>query len=229
MNPWKFSFFSIFRSAQSSHNSRFKTGTVLLGWGGWIGLLKCCAIFFSVAFVLRASVVEAFKIPSSSMQPTLEVGDRILVNKLSYGLRIPFASDSLVEFRTPQRGDVVVFTLPDDPRSSDIDESDTNIVKRVVGLPGDTVVVRGKKLYINDQVYNQDEDYAVWVAGGLKNFGPVTVPKDAVLLLGDNRDQSKDSRYWRRPFLDTSRIKGRAFLIFWNWPEPLKRMFHIIK
>lgn len=189
-------------------------------WSEVIGLIKSLAIFFGIAFMLRASVVEAFKIPSSSMEPTLEIGDHILVNKLSYGLRAPFVAETLVGYRAPERGDVVVFTLPDDPS--------TNIIKRVIGLPGDRIIVRGTKLYINDKLYEKDDDYAIWILGGRRSFGPVTVPPGKVLLLGDNRDASKDSRFWDDPFLEMSRIKGRAFMIYWNWPSPFKRIFHII-
>ena len=171
--------------------------------------------------MLRASVVEAFKIPSSSMEDTLAIGDHILVNKLSYGLRFPFVEESLVGFRSPRRGDVVVFTLPDDPS--------TNIIKRVIGVAGDELEVRRTKVYINGELYEDDLRYAQWRFGGKKDFGPVVVPPGKVLLLGDNRDQSKDSRYWDNPFLDVSRIKGRAFIIYWNWPNPFQRIFHVIR
>lgn len=196
-------------------------------WAEVFSLLKSLIIFFGIAFMLRASVVEAFKIPSSSMVPTLEIGDHILVNKLSYGVRLPFKVETALDFRIPKRGDVVVFTLPDDPATPE-DETDTNIIKRVIGLPGDTIEVRGMKLFINGELSTDDSDYAIWVLGGQKDFGPVEVPEEHVLLLGDNRDQSKDSRYWEDPFLEISRIKGRAFIIYWNWPSPLKRIFHII-
>ena len=96
-------------------------------------------------------------------------------------------------------------------------------------FPGDVVELQGTRLFLNGEIYNHDQDYTIWLAGGLKSFGPVTVPEHAVLLLGDNRDQSKDSRYWAKPFLDTKRIKGRAFLVFWNWPDPINRMFSIIR
>ena len=196
-------------------------------WGEFFSVAKSLCLFLAIAFLLRASVVEAFKIPSSSMEPTLEIGDHILVNKLSYGLRLPFRATAVLNYSVPQRGDVVVFTLPDDHATPEIDESETNIIKRVIGLPGDTVKVQGTKLYINGKVYSEDEKYAVWVLGGRTDFGPVTVPAGKVFLLGDNRDQSKDARFWIDPFLDISRIKGRAFIIYWNWP-PWGRIFHII-
>jgi len=198
-------------------------------WVEFLSLVKSLAIFFGIAFMLRASVVEAFKIPSSSMVPTLQINDHILVNKLSYGVRIPFRSKTVMDFRMPKRGDVVVFTLPDDPESLAVDESDTNIIKRVIGLPGDEIQVTQDKLFINGEQYIDDNRYAIWVRGGWKNWGPEVVPPGRVLLLGDNRDQSRDSRYWPNPFLNVSRIKGRAFIIYWNWPRPLDRMFNIIK
>ena len=194
----------------------------------FLSLLKSLAIFFGIAFMLRASVVEAFKIPSSSMEPTLQIGDHILVNKLSYGFRLPFKIETAFNFRNPKRGDVVVFTLPDDPKTPEIDETETNIIKRVIGLPGDQIEVRGTQLFINGSRYEDDANYAIWVLGGKIDFGPVTVPDGKVLLLGDNRDQSKDSRFWDDPFLDMSRIKGRAFIIYWNWPSPFDRIFQII-
>jgi len=161
------------------------------------------------------------------MVPTLHVGDHILVNKLSYGIRAPMVKKTLFQFGKPSRGDVVVFTLPDDPLSPEVDESDTNIIKRVIGLAGDVVEVRGMKLYINGKV-QEESDYTQWLDGGRKDFGPEQVPEGRILLLGDNRDQSKDSRYWDDHYLELSRIKGRAFIIYWNTGE-LLRMFTIIR
>lgn len=199
-------------------------------WAEVYSLGKSIALFLAIAFLLRASVVEAFKIPSSSMEPTLEIGDHILVNKLSYGLRLPLVAETVFNFREPKRGDVVVFTLPDDPMTPEIDESETNIIKRVIGLPSDKIEVRGTQVIINDQPYREDEEYARWLQGGKKDFGPVVVPNDSVLLLGDNRDYSKDSRYWRiSPFLGIERIKGRAFVIYWNSLFSFKRMFTLIR
>ena len=196
-------------------------------WVELLRLVKSLAVFFAIAFMLRASVVEAFKIPSSSMVPTLEIGDHILVNKLSYGIRIPFRSTTIFNFRMPKRGDVVVFTLPDDPNTLE-DETDTNIIKRIIGLPGDIIEVRGTHVYINQEIFSDDEKHARWLLGGKKDFGPVRVPSGAVLLLGDNRDQSKDSRYWNDPFLSIDRIKGQAFFIYWNSGLEFRRFFSVI-
>ena len=193
----------------------------------FFSLIRSITVFFIIAFMLRASVVEAFKIPSSSMEPTLDIGDHILVNKLSYGLRFPFRIETLFNFRQPRHGDVVVFTLPDEPS--------TNIIKRVVGLPGDKIEVQGMKVLINDKLYDKDAEHAQWIFGGKKDFGPVTVPEGKVLLLGDNRDQSKDSRYWLDaqgnpdPFLDISRIKGRAFVVYWNSAFKFDHVFSLIR
>lgn len=193
-----------------------------------LSLLNTLVVLFVVAWLLRASVVEAFKIPSASMEPTLEIGDHILVNKLSYGIRLPLLEETLVPFRSPERGDIVVFTLPDDPITPG-KESDTNIIKRVIGLPGDTIEVRGRRVIINGEVYDEDERYARWLRGGVMDFGPEVVPEGKVLLLGDNRDESRDSRFWPDHFLDIARIKGRAFIIYWNSAFYFKRMFDIIR
>ena len=195
-------------------------------WAEIVSLIKSITLFLCIALLLRASVVEAFKIPSASMEHTLEIGDHILVNKLSYGLRLPFIKETISNFRLPAHGEIVVFTLPDDPATPEVDESDTNIIKRVIGLPGDKIEVTGRTLKINDKPI--PDEHAQYIHGGIKNFGPVVVPDGKVLLLGDNRDASKDSRYWRDPFLDISRIKGRAFIIYWSWYSIL-RMFTILR
>lgn len=189
--------------------------------------LKTLVLFLAAAFLLRASVVEAFKIPSLSMFPTLKVGDHILVSKLSYGFRLPLMTDSLFLFDAPKRGDIVVFTRPDEPGTTD-DESGINIIKRVIGLPGDTVEVRGTTVLINGQELN--EPYARYQEHGIPDgyFGPDRVPEGHVFLLGDNRDHSKDSRFWREPFLDMHRIKGRAQIIYWSW-DSMSRMGTVLR
>jgi signal peptidase I len=177
--------------------------------------LKTLAAFLIAAFILRATVVEAFKIPSGSMIPTLRIGDHILVSKFSYGLRAPLMAYTVWQYSTPKRGDIVVFTRPDEPGTIE-DESETNFIKRIVAIPGDTVEVRDAKLFINGVAV--DEPYARWQEGGIPDgsFGPETVPEGRVFLLGDNRDHSKDSRFWLDPFLEIGRIKGRALIIYWS-------------
>lgn len=172
--------------------------------------------------LLYGSVAQAFVIPSSSMEPTLQIGDRILINKLGYGLRLLGFSDTLFEYRNPKRNDIVVFRRPDDPYTVGTDESDRYIIKRVIGLPGEIVEVKGKEVFIEGNKLDEDVEQIVWDLGGMRNFGPVKIPEDSVLLLGDNRDHSKDSRFWRVPFLKTSRIYGKAFVRYWPWPGLLE-------
>jgi signal peptidase I len=197
-------------------------------WEELVALAKSLVVIFAIAFSLRVTVVEPFKIPSGSMIPTLQVGDFILVLKFWYGLRLPFVTDSATMWNTPKRGDVVVFTRPDDPNTPGEDDSAIHIIKRVVAVGGETVEVRGAKVYINGQPL--DEPYARWSEGGKfeGNFGPKTVPEGRILLLGDNRDNSKDSRFWTDPFLDVKRVKGKAVVVFWSFDSP-SRMFTRIR
>lgn len=156
--------------------------------------------------------MQAFKIPSGSMIPTLQIGDHILVNKFIYGVRLPFTDIVLVPIRTPQHGDVIVFRFPED--------KEKDFIKRVIGVPGDTIQVKNKVLFVNGQA--QNESYAIYDRSfsppGMSerdNFGPVSVPEHAYFVMGDNRDHSLDSRFWG--FVDFSELKGKAFLIYWSW------------
>ena len=166
-----------------------------------------------LALFIRSFIVQAFKIPSGSMIPTLQIGDHIMVNKLSYGIRSPFWDLFLVSFRKPQRGDVVVFIFPED-RSKDF-------IKRVVGIEGDMVEIREKKVYINGRPL--EDPHAQFEGdpperGPLNvrdNYGPKQVPENHIFVMGDNRDRSYDSRYWGYVNLDD--VKGRAFMIYWSW------------
>jgi signal peptidase I len=166
-----------------------------------------------LALFIRTFIVQAFKIPSGSMIPTLAIGDHILVNKLSYGLRIPFLERYLLDYSKPDRGDVVVFIFPED-RSKDF-------IKRVVGIAGDTVEVRAKKVFINGK--QADDSHAHFAgydpqAGGSgsgDDYGPKVVPENHIFVMGDNRDRSYDSRFWGYVSLDD--VRGKAFLIYWSW------------
>ena len=166
----------------------------------------------ALALVIRTFFVQAFKIPSGSMLPTLEIGDHLLVNKLLYGLRVPLSGQRFFDFFEPERGDIVVFVFPEDPSK--------DFIKRVVGIPGDTIEIRRKQLFRNGQPVDvAEEPYAQWVRPvepGLRDqFGPVTVPEGQVFVMGDNRDQSYDSRFWG--FVPYENIKGKAFVIYWSW------------
>lgn len=166
-----------------------------------------------LAFFIRTFVVQAFKIPSGSMQPTLLIGDHILVNKFIYGMRLPFTNKTIIPVADPKRNDIMVFKFPQD--------MDKDFIKRVIGLPGDKVEVRDKKIFINDapldDLYGTYLDSASMPAGirPRDNMGPVTVPPHSLFVMGDNRDQSYDSRFWG--FVDFSMVKGKAFMVYWSW------------
>ena len=166
-----------------------------------------------LALFIRSFIVQAFKIPSGSMIPTLQIGDHILVNKLSYGIRSPFWDLFLVSFKKPQRGDVVVFIFPED-RSKDF-------IKRVTGIEGDMVEIREKKVYINGKpledphAHIEDDPPERGPLNVRDNYGPKQVPENFIFVMGDNRDRSYDSRYWGYVNLDD--VKGRAFMIYWSW------------
>jgi signal peptidase I len=166
-----------------------------------------------LALFIRTFIVQAFKIPSGSMIPTLQIGDHILVNKLSYGIRIPFWEHYLVDFGRPHRGDVVVFIFPED-RTKDF-------IKRVIGVGGDTVEIRGKKIYINGKQiedphahFEGDDPQTAGIASR-DDFGPKTVPENHIFVMGDNRDRSYDSRFWG--FVNLDDVRGKAFVIYWSW------------
>ena len=166
-----------------------------------------------LALFIRTFIVQAFKIPSGSMIPTLAIGDHILVNKLSYGVRMPFLEKYLVDFGTPARDDVIVFIYPED-RSKDF-------IKRVVGVAGDNVEVRNKKVFINGKAAEDShahfEGYDPQLGGTVNgdNYGPKVVPEGHVFVMGDNRDRSYDSRFWG--YVNLSEVRGKAFLIYWSW------------
>jgi len=170
-------------------------------------------VALALALFIRTFVVQAFKIPSGSMEPTLQIGDHILVNKFIYGVKIPFTSIQLFPLQEPQRGDVLVFIYPLDPSK--------DFIKRVVAVEGDTVKMLNKKLYING--IEVPDPHAVYteesaLSGEVQkrdNFGPVTVPKRALFVLGDNRDRSLDSRFWG--FVPLEDVRGKAFIIYWSW------------
>ncbi len=174
--------------------------------------LEALAVAVVLALFIRTFVVQAFKIPSGSMMPTLQVGDHILVNKFIYGVRIPVLDAWIVGPWAPNRQDIIVFKYPHD--------ESRDFIKRVIGLPGDVVEVRGKRVYINGEPL--DESYVLITAvtsanphSPVDSYGPVTVPKDRLFVLGDNRDHSQDSRFWG--FLDIHKVEGEAFIIYWSW------------
>ena len=170
--------------------------------------IESIIIAFLLAMVIRTFVVQAFKIPTGSMRPTLLEGDLILVNKFIYGAKIPFSDKRLPVFRDFKRGDVIVFIYPEDTKK--------DFIKRLVGLPGDEIEIKKGSIYVNDNplldhVFNNRYYY------NRGDFGvegtKITVPKDNYFVLGDNSASSKDSRYWG--FVPKNNILGKALLIYW--------------
>ena len=171
-----------------------------------------------LALIIRAYIIQAFKIPSGSMIPTLLIGDHILVTKFIYGTKIPFSDKSFLVFKQPEKGDIIVFKYPEDPKK--------DFIKRVVATGGDTLEERNKIIYVNGkevtEPYAYHGDSFVRPRGDPRdNFGPLIVPENKVFVMGDNRDQSFDSRYWG--FVDIKAIKGKALIIYWSW-DPGNRL-----
>ncbi len=202
---------------------------------------EALAIAILLALFIRTFVIQAFKIPSGSMKPTLIIGDHLLVNKFSYGIRIPLIDRFLIQFNKPKRGDIIVFKWPKDESK--------DFIKRVIGIEGDVIEIKNDILYVNGEKvvteyiakYNDNDiseaDRYEEFLGGTKHyildqyvkyedFGPVTVPENTVFVMGDNRDNSQDSRYWG--FVSLNKIKGKALIIYWSWPS-WERFFNIIR
>jgi len=186
----------------------------------------------AIVFLLRGFIVEPFRIPSGSMIPTLNIGDFILVNKFSYGVRVPVVNKLVLGSSNPERGDVVVFRYPPDPN--------VDYIKRIIGLPGDHIVYREKVLYVNNKPINRSfisqytgpgevranehhEDLAgvehniLLKPGYLSPEGEYVVPEGEYFVMGDNRDNSRDSRVWGT--VPDENLVGKAFMIWMNWSD----------
>lgn len=229
--------------------------TVVTGviWGGYLWYLKLKGREFDeanepvvveyarslfpivlIVFLLRSFLAEPFRIPSESMMPTLLIGDFLLVNKFTYGVRLPVINKKIIEVNEPQRGDIVVFRFPKDPT--------TDYIKRVIGLPGDKVAYYNKKLFVNDKPIEQLPLGAYQGVGQGQNMtgsllqkenlvgveheilvqndalsaeGTYVIPKGNYFVMGDNRDNSNDSRYWGT--VPEENLVGKAFFIWMNW------------
>lgn len=168
-----------------------------------------------LALVIRTYLVQAFKIPSGSMEDTLLIGDHLLVNKFIYGTKLPFSDKRVLKLRDPRRGDVIVFEYPVDPSK--------DFIKRVIGTPGDVVEEKDKKVYVNGKLYvnphevHKEKDIIPKEMNPRDTFGPVTVPPNSYFVMGDNRDRSYDSRFWG--FVPRDKIKGLAFIKYWSWDK----------
>ena len=170
-----------------------------------------------LALFVRTWVVQAFKIPTGSMENNLLIGDHLLVNKFVFGPTPLAIGRKVLPVRPIRRGDIVVFKYPDEP--------DRDFIKRVIGLPGETIELRNKKVHVNGQPLEEpyvhfltppSTEYQEVTSSDLRErFGPVTVPPDQYFVMGDNRDNSQDSRYWG--FLPRHYVKGKALLIYWSY------------
>jgi signal peptidase I len=172
-----------------------------------------------LALFIRTFVVQAFKIPTGSMEENLLIGDHLLVNKFAFGPAPTSLERALLPVRDIKRLDIVVFKYPEEP--------DRDFIKRVIGLPGETIELRDKKVYVNgkplDEPYvhfiqppgGQSEQHEVTSFDVRERYGPVTVPANHYFVMGDNRDNSQDSRYWG--FLPRENVKGKALLIYWSY------------
>ncbi len=176
---------------------------------------KSLAIALILAIVIKTSIVEAYKIPSGSMEDTLLVGDFLLANKFLYGSHLPLIDYRLPKIRDPRPGDVVIFKFPKDPS--------VNYIKRCVAIGGQTVEIRSKRLYIDGQLtplpstgkFTSDDQIEPASRSQRDNFGPYKVPEGTFFMMGDNRDNSYDSRFWGPVPADL--IQGKAMVIHWSW------------
>jgi signal peptidase I len=205
---------------------------------------KQLVIAVVLALLIKTSVVEAYKIPTASMEDTLLIGDFLLANKFVYGARLPLVNWRVPAIHPPQRGDVVIFIWPGSEgswdsqrgvfnRSSVIIGDGTKYIKRCVGIPGDTIMVRDKQLYVNGQIFpnpphskfgdtllNGQQVILSRGPGGQfnkDNFGPIVVPEGEYFMMGDNRDNSYDSRFWGPVPLEN--VLGEAMMVHWSWDD----------
>ena len=172
-----------------------------------------------IALFIRAFIVQAFKIPSSSMEPTLLVGDHLLVNKFIYGTRIPYTSIKFFQYKKPKRGDIIVFIFPKD-RSKDF-------IKRVIGTEREKVAIIHNKIYINDKMIDDLWGRFTMPRSSIEDYGPVKVPEGSLFVMGDNRDNSQDSRFWG--FVNINEVKGKAFIIYFSWDSNAQKLLDMIR
>jgi len=170
--------------------------------------IKSIVIALILALLTRATVVQAFRIPTSSMEETLLVGDFLLVNKFIYGSRIPFTGLRLPELREPDRGDIIVFKHPTEGK---------DFIKRCIGLPGDRIEIRNDVVYVNQEPLDEPYKILHGYGGTMSNYGPIVVPKGHLFMMGDNRHNSYDSRSWGP--LDQEYVKGKAMVIYFSWDK----------
>ena len=192
--------------------------------------IEAIVIAILLALVIRQFAVQAFTIPSGSMMDTLLIGDYILVNKFLYGSEIPFTDVHLPGLRAPEHGDVIVFKYPND--------ESRDFIKRIIAIGGDTVQVRDNRVWLNGKLLDEPyvrpgsfHDTPSTHCGYLYACEPLLVPPGSYFVMGDNRDNSQDSRYWG--FVKRQKIRGKAFMIYWSWNADThwlrwRRLAHII-
>lgn len=174
--------------------------------------IETIVIAILIALFIRTFIVQAFDIPSGSMEPTLLPGDYILVNKFIYGIRIPYVGTRFFSYEKPKLGDVIVFIYPKDPSK--------DFIKRVIGTQGQTVQIIKRKIYIDNTPiadpwgYFDNREPPGFIEA-VENFGPVVVPKDSLFVMGDNRNNSEDSRFWG--YVPLGNVLGKAFIIYFSW------------
>ena len=206
--------------SQASENSAQKNKS------GFVEYFEALFIALILALFIRSFIIQAFTIPSGSMLQTLQIGDYLLVNKFQYGVRWPYVfketnprasnwwarhtlvmGPEIISVGDPEHEDIVVFEFPKNPSQ--------DYIKRVIGIPGDTVEIRNKIVYRNGK--KLDEPYTQFIRYGYSpgdNMAPITVPENKYFVMGDNRDESFDSRFWG--FVDRTAIKGKALVIYWS-------------
>jgi len=178
-----------------------------------------------IAFFVRGFIVQAFKIPSSSMEPTLLIGDHLLVNRLSYVMKVPFTDTVIFSLGNPKKEDVVVFRYPMD-KSKDF-------IKRVIATGGDKLEIVNKVIYVNDKRIDdrwghyKDNDIIPAYLSPKDNLGPIIVPKDSYFVMGDNRDRSLDSRFWG--FVKKEDLVGKAFILYFSWDGNSDNPLHYVR
>lgn len=190
--------------------------------------VEAFVVAVALALVIRTFIVQAFRIPSGSMEDTLLVGDFLLANKFIYGPKIPVANIRLPGFRKPRLGDIIIFKYPRDPKK--------DFIKRVIATEGQTVEIRDKAVYVDGKEiplpskgkYTSQRVLPADMSTR-DNFGPVQVPKDRLFVMGDNRDNSQDSRYWG--WVPMENVKGKAMILYWSWNKrvPLWDIFHKVR
>ncbi len=186
--------------------------------------LRPALVALLLALLIKTFLVQAFKIPSGSMEPTLQVGDYLLVNKFIYGIRIPYFGTRLFPYEEPGRGDVIVFIYPVDPSK--------DFIKRVIAKGGEKVQIIDNQIFINDKRIPDPwghfkEGGPAWFLQKMENYGPVLVPPNTLFVLGDNRDNSDDSRFWG--FVPLDHVLGKALVIYFSWDHRAENLFDEVR